>query len=1358
MNIRDRVKKVFQYLFYLKGLNQKVIRNVKDYDNVYFNEDFINAKGCVFNKNINNDWWICISKSAKGIYDDMFNLYENIEKKGENLEIVLGSGILAWKVKNKEIVHPLFTTAVHINFDLNDEKFYLKLNDKVNMDVYFLKDITIHNYSNLLNIKEKFSEQRYSNDIDFLDKYAEEILTCLTNEGWKYTQNVSYKEIKLEKEPVIYKQSLFIVRKADTNLWKNDINTIIESIDNGEEIPKTVQALVTDDVIEETEEDKKQWEDVGKDTLFPLIANEEQRQVVQKISGNFGVVMQGPPGTGKSHTIANLICHLLAHGKRVLVTSETSRALKVLRDKIPDEIKSLCISMLGNDTKSIKELEDSVTKIVHNLSCNPRVLEKELEQLKQELKLCRDKQNLIIERIKYIDDNQVSAIKYGGESYKLVDIAKWLKENEKNYSWIEDKIKYSMKAPISQGEFNMILSDINILNKDDINKVHKIGGIINKIPSYDELKNSMAKYIKLKQSYEYNMKILDGWNISDNEGFNYLKLKETLNYSLEKVNLLQQVGFYDIFVEYHEYNILKDSMVSMIWKMKNYLKRLIIIRNDLNDHNIQIPRNVDLDRFSKDFNTFYNEVTKKGKINNVFMLFNKRYSYIAKECQVDYEPIETVEQATIVKFYLEEKNLIKSIINLWNNTMKSYSNVILDKNDIQIVEKIEGNLKYLDIITTWNDYFKGNFNKYLGNIQYPKNLIWNKKDTIEYLLKAVSAINEMQEYKKVQVYLNTIKKLLYSTKEFAFLEEAIETLDYEKLKNSYDKINNLKFVKDKVVNIEIILNKLKYVCPKLCNRILLGEVNNFNNWSKAWKWRQLDCILDSLQYKEKESLENKLEKEKEIEAYLIKQIICKQTWCSQIMNISEKERRSLVSWLNAVKRIGKGRGKYVSNYIKLAQMELENCKKSIPVWIMPINKLIENMKVSDNKFDVIICDESSQSNIFALCALMRAKKAVIVGDDKQISPEPVGIANETVQNLIEMHLKHIPHKQWFDLQTSFYDTALRVFPERLMLKEHFRCVPEIIEFSNKTSYSNEIVPLRYAEKFERFDETIKTVKISDGARDGSKGVNIKEADAIVETICKCCNDKKYGGMTMGVISLLGDYQSEYIQNALRNKIGEKEMIKRRIICGDAYSFQGDERDVMFLSMVIANNAKFNALTKESDIRRFNVASSRAKNQLWVFYSVDLQDLSKQCIRYSFLDYCINYKNYQGNNNKPENLLHTQLQKDVYEIMVRNNYNVRPNIFIGGHKIDFVIEGFKSRAAIICQDSNSNSVFDWKDNFDFYLKLKYAGWEIIKIEEINFYRNTGKVMDEVFNKLNYKGIFKKINNHKMILERDALKVV
>ena len=85
----------------------------------------------------------------------------------------------------------------------------------------------------------------------------------------------------------------------------------------------------------------------------------------------------------------------------------------------------------------------------------------------------------------------------------------------------------------------------------------------------------------------------------------------------------------------------------------------------------------------------------------------------------------------------------------------------------------------------------------------------------------------------------------------------------------------------------------------------------------------------------------------------------------------------------------------------------------------------------------------------------------------------------------------------------------------------------------------------------------------------------------------------------------------------------EEMIERRLICGDAYSFQGDERDIMFLSMVIANNAKFAALTKESDIRRFNVAASRARNQMWLFHSVDLENLNSKCVRASLLSYCLN---------------------------------------------------------------------------------------------------------------------------------------
>ena len=55
----------------------------------------------------------------------------------------------------------------------------------------------------------------------------------------------------------------------------------------------------------------------------------------------------GPPGTGKTHTAAALITHLLAQGKRVLVTAHTDRALKEVGSKLPESIKPLSVAIVG---------------------------------------------------------------------------------------------------------------------------------------------------------------------------------------------------------------------------------------------------------------------------------------------------------------------------------------------------------------------------------------------------------------------------------------------------------------------------------------------------------------------------------------------------------------------------------------------------------------------------------------------------------------------------------------------------------------------------------------------------------------------------------------------------------------------------------------------------------------------------------------------------------------------------------------------------------------------------------------------------------------------------------------------------
>src|SRR4029079_2618717 len=73
----------------------------------------------------------------------------------------------------------------------------------------------------------------------------------------------------------------------------------------------------------------------AQDLFFPKPFNDEQARIVQMLEISAGVVVQGPPGTGKTHTIANIICHWLANGRRVLVTSMRDPALALLGEPLP---------------------------------------------------------------------------------------------------------------------------------------------------------------------------------------------------------------------------------------------------------------------------------------------------------------------------------------------------------------------------------------------------------------------------------------------------------------------------------------------------------------------------------------------------------------------------------------------------------------------------------------------------------------------------------------------------------------------------------------------------------------------------------------------------------------------------------------------------------------------------------------------------------------------------------------------------------------------------------------------------------------------------------------------------------------
>ena len=164
--------------------------------------------------------------------------------------------------------------------------------------------------------------------------------------------------------------------------FPESIEKYIELIPQIEDFPESLLRVIGIDTGAGAERDESETKKI--DLLLTKSANAEQERVIHRLEETGAVLVQGPPGTGKSHTIANLIGHLLAQGKNILVTSQTSKALRVVREHVPKSLQSLCVAVLQSDEDNSKQLEESVTGIINYLSsAGAKELEKQIDTLKE---------------------------------------------------------------------------------------------------------------------------------------------------------------------------------------------------------------------------------------------------------------------------------------------------------------------------------------------------------------------------------------------------------------------------------------------------------------------------------------------------------------------------------------------------------------------------------------------------------------------------------------------------------------------------------------------------------------------------------------------------------------------------------------------------------------------------------------------------------------------------------------------------------------------------------------------------------------------------------------------------------------
>ena len=1321
-------------------------------------------------------------EEARNFFDTLYIKYLELNKETETLELVIGNGIV--RIKEQNVYYPVLLKKIKIDFNAKDNILILSdphINESFSPNLYtnFLNEIDDIHLENVFELEKEVKERNLhplnrKETVDFFKKF----IHSLTNRGF-FIEDGDIEDLKEYGDIFIEDNPLIFIRKKETGIVKA-IENITEKIENSGEIPAHLYELVGVASEEENENTEKDFRE--EEILFVKDANTEQVNIAKQIEKNNAVVVQGPPGTGKTHTIANLLGHFLAQGKNVLVTSQTKKALRVLKEKIPKSIQGLCISILDDDNSDMRKSVETISEKLGNFTSEK--LKKEVEELEKiRIKECNDLEN-ITDQMCGIRYRESKSIDFNGETFFIKDIAEYLRKNPEIAGKIPGKISELVPCPITNDEFSFLKTKYR--QQVSENEEKEIVSGLNNISDYLDVSEFEELVNDKKRTWKELEKLLNDNSFNIDSNILYVNGKEIIDLKKFKENYdVRQTIPKELTEDMEKWKV--DAAISggtdngnkINWQ--NFIEDIKELHEYLNNLRPKLfKKRIDSSGIAlPDAVKMIQEL--KNAFNNPGFMFGlnvkKEKNRIGSRITLNGETVKDIAECDLLLEYfnllIQEKELKES----WKELIENNGGISADSLGGSFIDYAFESVKEIEYFLNWNYKEKAKLLKNIENLGINRNCLFKETnismEEIKDILNSAKNIEKVMEIgnkalilsekeEKYSLYTEKIKNI---TKKDSILDEKIKNaVVNEEIKEYSKNLKQLEILTAKqeyYKKREDILERINKTAFKWYEELKNGKIEEIEDICEVWKWKQLSQELEKLEKEPYEDLEKKaLEKRENIKKATL-ELVEKKSWYHVLHFIEKKENlmvsQALRGWEQTIQKIGKGTGKNASLYRKQAKEKMNICQKAVPAWIMPMNKVIDTLNPAENKFDVIIIDEASQSDISSLVLLYMAKKVIIVGDDKQVSPLDIGVSVEKVNSLREKYIKgKIINDDLYGLNSSLYSVAATTY-RPLMLKEHFRCVPEIIGYSNKTSYDLKIKPLRESGSSDLKPAVI-NYKVS-GMRDEKRKINELEAKTVVSLIKACIEMKEYADSSFGVISLLGDEQSDLIQKMIVEKIDVTDIEKHDILCGNSSHFQGDERDVIFLTMVDSNSGEVPLRvmtdgTESARKKRYNVAASRAKNQMWVVNSLDVDnDLKTGDIRKEFLEYVSSPKEMLLTEEMEKNS-ESVFEEKIAKYLISEGYHIEQQWEAGLYKIDMVALFQDKKVAIECDGEKWHSTEERiREDMERQNVLERCGWEFIRIRGSRYFKNPESIMKALIEELNRKGIYPESMEDKRYLVKE-----
>lgn len=1089
--------------------------------------------------------------------------------------------------------------------------------------------------------------------------------------------------------------------------------------------------------------------------FFPLPFNDEQVEIIRRLEREDGVVVQGPPGTGKTHTISNIICHYLATGRRVLVVSHGEAALSVLRDKLPKEVRELSISITTSEREGLKQLEGAV-----------RVLQSIVQSLKpgEQLRIIRNLESSVIrmrQRIAAIDFKmeevaRVQLSEVPGRGVAPAALAKAVVSSREACEWFDDSPeRFFSETGIDPNSVDAVRRCRMALGKG----IEYFGG---EYPSVSDLPTPQA-LASLHQDILQSLKFSE--RVASVTAF---APKLT---SLESIAQAERAAdVLDVLVasakHLHQHSWLMSLSEGNGSEEPYALPALNEFMDSasalLEEHRVYVQRPVSIPDAADDNSEFRNILEKLAEAKNVFGFFSfseKKLRPLVEEIRfVGRKPESASEWAHVRSFYAWKSRYREATVR-WSaiandvGASPEYAATVASIGQLNIALKAVFRTAP-EAQRQLSECLSGLFVKTPGPLWPDVPAMESLRDCLRDASAATRLSASRAEVARIaSLFKPCAKKLGPIVK--TFFEKAIGSRDVEpqRIEAVWDSLlATLREIAEQRrahETIEAGTTELENAgAPRWAQRLRQNAASETAdpempaNWRESWDWAASKNFV--LRNDKRQELRNLAAERCDLDEEVSKsfeQLVRERTFYGLAHSMTGPVKAALQAFTASLRRIGGGRGAGAARHRRAARQAMAACYGGVPCWIMPSWRVAEQLPGEVGTFDLVIMDEASQSDIKEVTALLRGRKILVVGDDKQVSPSAAFIENAKIDRLERTYLAGQPFKTLLLPGSSLYDLAKVMFPDKfVMLREHFRCVEPIIRFSTQF-YTEPLIPLRIPTVQERIDPPLVDIYVPDGMRSGDK-INHREAEVIldeigriIETPALAMKGDQNSFRTIGVISLIGNKQAALINRMILERFGEELVIRHKISCGDSATFQGNERDIVFLSMV-ADSAKKQAQTATHFEQRFNVAMSRARDRLYLVRSVREDELNPKDLKANVIRHLRDpMPDQRKDGGDLEALCDSDFEREIFRRLLARGFSVRPQVGAMGFSIDMVVEGDgNARLAIECDGDKYHGPERWADDMARQRVLERVGWKFWRCWASSFTVDPDGCMADLFDTL------------------------